>query len=179
MQVTLSQIERTSTLRLDIDIGEDNVDADNNTVIVQVIPAPVPDPRVGLMDAEDEVLNPYLASVPADAEAVQIDVPVTPGLKNIYVQVVAGGADTVLDNWVYEGWNVHAACWSCWETWFWVSVSVLLWILLVTFGILGAMRVKGTDGRPTVAWVAAILGIFPGVTWLELIPISMGYLCGS
>lgn len=174
MKVTLVQLEGTTTLRLTVEIDEANV-SDTNAVVVQVTPSLPLDPNVGQMTIQNTVLNPYMASVPADNTDVTLDIPVTPGFQDIYVQVV-DASNNVLDFFTYSKWEVHPAYWSSWGTWLWVALAALTWILLVTFGILGAMRVK--DSRKNVAWFSAILGLFPGTTFLELIPITMGYGCG-
>ena len=136
-----------------------------------------------------EAINPYQASAIAGAQNVSLQVPSTPGMKNIYVQLVKGDIDadssaaiSVLDEAVILDWPVQPAYWSYWETWVWVSIAACVWIVLVVFGFMGAFEVSKRGSSQNMelgAWLGAVFGLFPGTSLLELVPITMAYGCAS
>lgn len=176
MKIALSQVPRTTTLQLDVTDIDDSAVGLTKTLRVLIVDN-IPPKTLRIT----ETLNPYQASTVVPSTSLTIQVPTTPGEKNIYVQIVDESTNSVLDEWMQQDWLVSAAYWSYWETWFWLSLFFLMWIFLITFGILGAVRVsdryRSSGDKQATAWVAAILGLFPGTALLELVPITMAYIC--
>ena len=68
------------------------------------------------------------------------------------------------------------------DTLVWI-LQLILYVAVVILGVTAAWRISKKDGvdvgKKILAWTLAIIGIIPYIAYVELVPITMAFICMS